>query len=172
MASEGLSSMTVTQSTEELFVTTALKSWDQWVGRTSQFFDSLSDEAMLTEVAPGKNRAIYLLGHLLVVNDTMIPLLRLGEASYAHLRPAFLDNPDRAIAELPPLTELRQNWKDLNERLNTLFAQLTPAEWLEPHSAVSEEDFAREPHRNRLGVFLSRVSHTAYHFGQLRLLPR
>ena len=161
--------MTTALATEEIFVTTTLKSWEQWVGRASQTFDSLSDEAMLTEIAPGKNRPIYLLGHLLVVNDAMIPTLRLGEASYAHLRPAFLDSPDRAVADIPPLAELRQNWTDLNARLTALFAQLTPAEWLERHSSVSEEDFAKEPHRNRLAVFLSRVSHSAYHLGQLRL---
>lgn len=161
--------MSTALATEELLVTTALKSWEQWVGRAGEVFDSLSDEAMLTEIAPGRNRPIYLLGHLLVVNDAMIPTLRLGEASYAHLRPAFLDSPDRAATYIPPLAELRQNWKDLNARLTTLFAQLTPAEWLERHAFVSEEDFATQPHRNRLGVFLSRVSHTAYHLGQLRL---
>jgi hypothetical protein len=127
---------------------------------------------MLTEIAPGKNRPVYLLGHLLFVNDAMVPQLRLGEAHHANLRDTFLDKPDRAVDNLPPIAELRQNWKDLNVRLTTLFAQLTPAEWLERHALVSEEDFAKEPHRNRLGIFLSRVSHAAYHLGQLRLQPR
>ena len=164
--------MTTAIATEELFVTTTLKSWDQWIGRTSQFFDSLTDEQMLTEIAPGKNRPVYLLGHLLVVNDAMISQLRLGESSHTNLHEAFVAQPDSAAAELPPIAELRQNWKDLNARLTTLFAQLTPAEWLERHALVSEEDFAREPHRNRLGIFLSRVSHVAYHLGQLRLQPK
>jgi DinB superfamily len=163
---------TAAPTTEEVLITTTLKSWEQWVGRTSQFFDSLSDEQMLTEIAPGKNRPIYLLGHLLVVNDAMVPQLRLGEPRHADLREVFLDQPDRADASLPPLADLRQNWKDLNVRLTTLFAQLTPTEWLERHSTISEEDFAKEPHRNRLAIFLSRVSHTAYHFGQLRLQPK
>ncbi len=159
-------------SADQVFVSTVLKSWDQWVGRASQFFESLSDEAMLTEIAPDKNRPIYLLGHLLVVNDYMIPQLRLGEANFAHLRPAFLESPDRAVAEIPPVAELRQDWKDLNARLAVLFSTLTPAEWLERHSAISEEDFALEPHRNRLAIFLSRVSHSAYHLGQLRMQPK
>ncbi|WP_263354336.1 DinB family protein [Acidicapsa acidisoli] len=163
---------TAALTTEELLITTTLKSWEQWVGRTSQFFDSLSDEQMLTEIAPGKNRPVYLLGHLLVVNDAIIPQLRLGEPNHADLRETFLDQPDRSDAKLPPLAELRQNWKDLNVRLTTLFAQLTPVEWLERHALVSEEDFAKEPHRNRLAIFLSRVSHTAYHLGQLRLQPK
>src|SRR5271165_3047137 len=100
-------------TTEELFVLTALKSWDQWVGRASQVFDSLSDEEMLAEIAPGKNRPVYLLGHLLVVNDYLIPQLRLGEPHYSRLRETFLEKPDRAVTDLPPISELRQNWKDL-----------------------------------------------------------
>ena len=158
--------MTVTQSSEEVFVTTALKSWDQWVGRTSKLFDSLSDEAMLTPIAPGKNRPIYLLGHLIAVNDSMVPQLRLGEPNFEALKEPFLVKPDSAESEFPPLPELRENWKDLNLRLNSLFAELTPAQWLERHALVSEEDFAKEPNRNRLAILHSRTSHTAYNLGQ------
>ena len=164
--------MTTLPSTEQLFVTTALKAWDVWVGRVSKAFASLSDEQMLTEIAPGKNRPVYILGHLIAVNDSMIPQLRLGEAHYAHLTEPFLKQPDRAPGNTPPLAELRQNWADLNLRLESLFAEPTPEQWLERHALVSEEDFAREPHRNRLAILLSRTSHTSYHLGQLMLLPK
>ena len=163
--------MPVSQSTEEIFVTTTLKAWDAWVGRTSQIFDSFRDEEMLKEIAPGKNRVIYVFGHLIAVNDALIPTLGLGEAGYPHLKELFIDKPDRAVA-LPPVSELRQNWKDLNARLDRLFTQLTPAQWLERHAMVSEEDFAKEPHRNRIAVLQSRTSHVAYHLGQLKLLSR
>ena len=161
--------MATLESTEALFVATALKSWEQWIGRAGKFFDSLADEQMLTEIAPGKNRPVYLLGHLIAVNDSMIPQLRLGEAHYEALREPFVLQPDSATAAMPPVAELRQNWKDLNLRLAELFAKLTPAEWLERHSTVSEEDFAQEPHRNRLAILLSRTNHASYHLGQLML---
>jgi hypothetical protein len=35
--------------------------------------------------------------------------------------------------------------------------RFTPEEWLEKHTAVSDEDFAKDPDRNRLAVVLSRV---------------
>jgi hypothetical protein len=35
---------------------------------------------------------------------------------------------------------------------------------------VSPEDFAKEPHRNRLNVLISRTNHMANHIGQLLLL--
>ena len=164
--------MTTSTSEETTFVTTAIKSWEVWIGRTGKVFDSLSDEEMFTEIAPGKNRPIYLLGHLIAVHDAMIPQLRLGELEYPHLKEPFLTQPDRAAAELPPTAELRQNWKDLNSRLNALFAELTPDQWLERHATVTEEDFANEPHRNRLAILLSRTSHASYHLGQLMLLKK
>jgi hypothetical protein len=164
--------MTVSHSIEESFLTVALKSWEVWITRADKLFGSLSDEEMLKEIAPTKNRPIYLLGHLIAVNDSMIPQLRLGEADYSHLRTAFLESPDRAVADLPPVSELRKNWSDLNARLNSLFEELTPAQWLERHATVSEEDFAKEPHRNRLAILLSRTNHTSYHLGQLMLLAK
>jgi len=156
---------------EQLFAVTTLKGWDLWLGRTTKFFDSLTDEQMFTEIAPGKNRAIYLFGHLAIVSDAMIPQMGLGEASYAHLREAFLAQPDRA-AEIPSVAELRAIWKEVHSRVDTVFAALTPAEWLAGHATVSAEDFAAQPHRNRLSILLSRTSHLGYHLGQLQLMPR
>jgi hypothetical protein len=37
---------------------------------------------------------------------------------------------------------------------------------------VTEEDFANEPHRNRLAILLSRTSHASYHLGQLMFLKK
>jgi hypothetical protein len=161
-----------TLSSEEIFVNTAVKAWDVWIGRAGKLFDSLSDEQMLQEVAPGKNRPIYLLGHLIAVHDVMIPQLRLGEAEYPQLKEPFLTQPDRAVADLPPVSELRGYWKDLNSRLAALFAELTPAQWLERHATVTEEEFANEPHRNRLAILLNRTSHASYHLGQLMFLKK
>jgi DinB superfamily len=164
--------MTVSHTIEESFLTVALSSWEIWIGRANKLFESLTDEEMLKEIAPGKNRPIYLLGHLIAVNDSMIPQLRLGEAKYEHLRKPFIESPDRAVTDLPPVSELRKDWSEVNSRLQSLFGELTPAQWLERHATVSEEDFAKEPHRNRLAILLSRNNHTSYHLGQLMLLTR
>ena len=40
------------------------------------------------------------------------------------------------------------------------------------HTAVSDEDFAANPLRNRLSVLLSRTRHLAYHIGQIALAPK
>jgi hypothetical protein len=157
---------------EQLFALTTVKAWDLWLGRTTKFFDSLTDEQMFTEIAPGKNRAVYLYGHLLVVSDAMIPQMGLGEGSLTGWHETFLSKPDRAVADLPSLTEIRQAWKDVHSRIETIFAGLTPEQWLAGHATVSAEDFASQPHRNRLSILLSRTSHLGYHLGQLMLMPR
>ena len=43
--------------------------------------DSLSDEQLQKEIAPGKNRGIYILGHLIAVHDDMLAILNWAEAA-------------------------------------------------------------------------------------------
>ncbi len=160
------------QTPEAMYLSTSSKAWELWVGRTGKFLDSRSDDYLLQEIAPGKNRAVYILGHLIAVNDGMIPQLRLGEALYPELKEIFITKPDGAVTDLPTVADLRTKWSQVHSKLESLFAELTPAQWLERHSTVSEEDFLLEPHRNRLSILASRTSHVAYHLGQLLLMPK
>lgn len=156
-------------NSESRFVTAAIKGWDVWLTRLDKTLDSLTDEQLENPVAPGRNRAFYIFGHLIAVNDSMIPQLRLGEAAFPEFFETFVKQPDRAASAYPSAAELRKAWKDLNRRLSELLPQLSASAWLERHATVSEEDFAKEPDRNRLAVLLSRTSHLSYHLGQLQL---
>jgi hypothetical protein len=149
-----------------------LHAWDLNVKRTTKAFNGFSDEELFTEVAPGKNRVIYLLGHLVAVHDMMLPLLGLGERNYPQLDEAFINSPDREVADLPTVQELRIYWNDINMILEGYFKNLTPDEWLARHTAVSEEDFAKEPHRNRLSIVINRTNHLSYHLGQIILAKK
>lgn len=153
-----------------LLVNTALNSWKLLIGRSSKTFAALSDDDLQREVAPGKNRIYYLLGHLTAVHDRMLPLLGLGERLHPELDSRFLDNPDRTLpVGEPEPADLRKAWSEVNEKLAEAFASLAPEGWLERHTSVSEADFAQDPLRNRLAVLLSRTTHLAYHEGQIRL---
>ncbi len=155
---------------EDLFVKMVLHAWDLNNKRVTKTFDGLSDEQLFAEIAPGKNRVVYLLGHLVAVHDMMLPLLGLGERHYTQLDEAFVDNPDREIADLPTVAQLRAHWVNINDILAKQFASLTAADWLTRHSMVSEEDFAKEPHRNKLSIIISRTNHASYHLGQIVLV--
>ncbi|HEY6902548.1 MAG TPA: DinB family protein [Puia sp.] len=157
----------ITTTQQDLFVSTALLTWEQSLKRASNFFDACTDADLEKEIVPGKNRVIYLLGHLTAVHDRMLPLLGLGERHYPQLDELFLTNPDNTAAAYPPAQELRQYWKAINEQLSNGLRNWTPEEWLQRHTAVSEEDFAREPHRNRFNLVINRAGHVQYHLGQL-----
>lgn len=159
-------------TTPELFAKSALLNWEQAIGRATAFFDKLSNEDMFQNIAPGKNRVIYLLGHLAAVHDRMLPLLGIGDRHYPHLDEIFISNPDNLDISLPEADELRKAWKDINEYIANNLRSWTPEEWLERHTAVSPEDFAKEPHRNRFTLVLSRARHVDYHLGQLILVRK
>jgi hypothetical protein len=132
--------------------------------------NTLSDEQLQNEIAPGKNRGIYLLGHLIAVHDDMLILLDLGEKLYPELYEPFLKLPDKTTTAIPTVSELRSLWVKQCEVLKQKFDALQTEQWFEKHTAVSTEDFTKEPHRNKLNIIITRTSHLQYHLGQLHLL--
>jgi hypothetical protein len=156
----------------QLFVKMALIAWEGQVKRAGTLFNTLTDEQLLLEVTPGGNRGIYLLGHLVAVNDAMLSLLGLGERLHPELDNAFITNPDKSGIIMPSIAELRQYWSEVHARLADRFQSLTPEQWFQRHTAMTDEDLQKEPHRNKLSVLLSRTSHIAYHLGQEVLVKR
>lgn len=157
-------------ATPELFVRMALDAWSREISATDALLAKLSDEQLMREIVPGRNRGIYLLGHLAAEHDQMLPLLRFQAAAHPELHKPFIDEADKAVAELPALERLRAQWAAVNGTLMGHIKQLPAGEWFTRHANISEEDFPKEPHRNRLNVLISRTSHLAYHRGQLVLL--
>jgi hypothetical protein len=156
--------------TKEIFIKMTLDSWNARVHQADKLLASLSDEQLLKEIAPGKNRGVYLLGHLTAVHDSMMTLLNLGEPLYPALFKPFVESPDKTVNDIPSVAELRTYWTNVNANLSKHFIALSPDDWFKKHNSVSEEDFAKEPHRNRLNIVLTRTNHFSYHLGQLALL--
>ena len=153
----------------ELLVNAALANWKLTVKRANGIFDEFSDEQYLQPVAPGRNRPIYLLGHLTAVHDLMMPLLGMGEREHPELDAIFLSSPDGAVTILPSITELKGYWNSTNARLLNAFEATTAEQWLQRHNSMTDEDYAADPTRNRFSVLLNRTNHTAFHLGQLIL---
>ena len=59
---------------DQLFSSGALNLWDTTIDRADKLFSSLTPDQLAKEIAPGKNRLIYLWGHLTAVHDRMLPL--------------------------------------------------------------------------------------------------
>ncbi|WP_214073183.1 DinB family protein [Mucilaginibacter sp. dw_454] len=157
---------------DQIFVKMAVDSWNGQLAATSKLLDKLTDEQLQEEVSPGKNRGVYLLGHLVAVHDKMLSLLLLRDELYPELYPVFVQSPDKEHADLPSIAQLREQWTAVNEKLNGHINKLKAEEWFGRHANISAEDLAKEPHRNRLNVLLSRTNHLSNHRGQLALLVK
>ena len=153
----------------QILIEMVIKSWNQQISRAEKYFDAKSDEALEQQIAPNKNRLIYLLGHLVASNDSMITLFGIGERLYPQYEEIFSRNPDKAFPT-PPVAELRKAWKDVHEALSRSFNSMTVDQWLSKHTAMTDEDLAKEPTRNKLSVMISRTNHVAYHLGQIILV--
>jgi hypothetical protein len=155
---------------DQLIISMALNAWQGGINRTQQLLHSLPEARLLQEIAPGKNRGIYVVGHLVAYHDALSTILDLGPRLHPELDAAFMQQPDKSDLPLPTVAELQQYWSEVHERLARDFQQLPVSAWFARHTAVSEEDFLVNPSRNKLNVLLSRTSHLAYHTGQLVLL--
>lgn len=154
---------------DELFIATVVGSWKQIVNRLNERLAPLDEEQLEKRVAPNKNRFLYLLGHLTAVHDRMLPLLGIGERLHPELDEAYISSPDRTIADPLSPADLKKAWSEVNAAITSAVEKFSADDWLEKHTAVSDDDFSKDPTRNRLAVFLNRTNHASFHTGQMAL---
>ena len=157
-------------SDSEQLIYQALVFWKMQNQRVTEYFSKHEDAFYLQPIVPGKNRPVYLLGHLIAVNDGLLPLFGLGEQFFPEYRTLFLSEADNTDVNYPSVADLKQNWEKVNGVLEGHFDKMTVQDWLSPHNSVSAEDFEKDKLRNKFNVLLNRTNHQAYHVGQLRLL--
>jgi hypothetical protein len=102
----------------------------------------------------------------------MIPLLGLGEKLFPELEAPFVGEANKPGVVMPPIATLKENWAQLNTKLTEYFTELPAEEWFNRHNSISPEDFAKEPHRNKLNILINRTNHQSYHLGQLVYLDK
>jgi hypothetical protein len=152
-------------SMEDSLIDAALRGWKSNVERADKLFGTLSPEQLEQQVAPGKNRW----GHLAAVNDGLLPLLGIGERLHPELDAMFISKPDRSVELTMTAQSLKSAWDNINEKLWEGFSKFSAADWAGRHTAVSEDEFKREPNRNKFTVLLGRTAHMSYHVGQATL---
>jgi len=155
---------------DEVFLKMVLSAWETQNTRLEQLLESLTDEQLSRETSPGKNTGVYLVGHLAAISDAMLPLLAFGEKQFPQLENVFIDNPDKSGLPKPPVSELRECLEIVTKKLSEKINATLVNEWFSRHMLVSPDEFAKEPHRNKLNVIINRTNHMANHYGQLLLL--
>src|ERR1700722_7970239 len=99
----------------------------------------------------------------------MLPLLGIGECLYPELYPVYGANPDRGLPDPFSATDLKKAWGEVNAAATSGIEKFSIDDWLKKHTAISDEDFAKDPTRNHLAVVLNRTNHASYHAGQITL---
>jgi len=155
----------------EIIIKMVLDAWHSKIKEANDFFDNLTDEQLKNEVSPERNTGIYLLGHLTVTHDLMLPILGFGQQIYPQLTAAYNDNPD-SKRYIETASELRKYWKNINSILAENFSKMPADAWFERHNSVSAEAFQKELHRNKLNIIISRTNHLSYHNGQIVFLTK
>src|SRR5258708_12958919 len=135
-------------TTEKSLIDSALRGWKSNVEQAAKLFGSLSPEQLEQEVAPGKNRLIYLWGHLAAVNDRLLPLLGIGERLHPEFDGMFISNPDKSVQLTVSGQSLKPAWQEINQKLWEGFSKFSASDWAQRHTAVSQKNLERHPHRN------------------------
>jgi hypothetical protein len=156
---------------EETLAAVAIATWKNNLEKANKLFGGLDESVLEKQVAPGRNRLVYLWGHLASTHDRMLQLLGIAERVHPEFDAIFLTSPDGA-STLPPVDVMRKWWAEVNRRLDASLRELKSNDWRARHTAVSEEDFANEPLRNRFSILITRTNHLAYHIGQATLATK
>jgi hypothetical protein len=136
-----------------------------------ELVNGLSDEDLQKETAPNRNTGYYLLGHLIVVHDRMLPLLGLGERIFPELSKPFLELPENdSTKNQSSIAELKDKLVAVNKELNDKIEHIGLQEWFTKHTSVSVEDFKKDLSRNKLSILINRTNHLSYHLGQMAYL--
>ncbi|NOT77139.1 MAG: DinB family protein [Cyclobacteriaceae bacterium] len=152
---------------QQLILKMIVGAWETQSSRVTKLMNSLSDEKLLIETAPGRNSGFYLVGHLAAVSDALFPLLGWGEKLYPQLDNIFLKNPENSGLEKPSVSQIREYWKDIDAKVAEHIKTMPYDEWFTRHNSVSSEDFAKEPFRNKMNILINRTNHMSYHLGQM-----
>src|SRR5882672_2684461 len=114
-----------------IYVALGLKVWKAQIERADKLFGSLSSEDVQREIAPGKNRLLYLWGHLTAIHDAMLPLLALRERLHPEFDAAFVSNPDKSQANIPSHEQVREAWNAVNRDLGKGMEGMSWSDWLQ-----------------------------------------
>jgi DinB superfamily len=146
-----------------------LVQWDTYNRRMQKMLDALSAENYFKAIVPGGNSPSWLMGHLADTDDALLELFGIRKRMFPELAKIYHHEKGTNQSGHLSKDELNTQWKAILAELDKTFKSMSESDWHSRHMAVTEEDFKKEPQRNKLNVMLSRVSHKASHLGQVAM---
>jgi uncharacterized damage-inducible protein DinB len=146
-----------------------LLQWETYNRLTQKTIETISEENYNTPIVNGGNSPSWILGHLADTDDALLELFGIGKRLFPDLKKIYHHEKGSNQSGQLTKTELTKQWTAIRAELDKAFKSWSENEWMSRHTAVSEEDFKNQPHRNKLNVMLSRVAHKASHLGQIAM---
>jgi uncharacterized damage-inducible protein DinB len=150
----------------------ALLQWDANTKRTLKTLESFNEENFHRQIVANGNSPSWLFGHLADTDDMLLELFGIRARLYPELKTIYHHERGSNLSNHLTRQELISKWKAIIAELDNAFKGINENDWLGRHMAVTEDEFQKEPQRNKLNVLLSRVTHKAYHLGQIALLAK
>jgi hypothetical protein len=154
----------------ETLIEQTIAAWQLQNRKVNSLWNKLSPEELLIPLAPGRNRTIYLLGHVIAFNDMMLPKLGFGERLHPELDDMFVSCSDGCANQYPTANSLKTYWYQVNEKLTLNMHKLPASQWLTEVATVEPAVFEKNPLYNKLSILIGQTIHLSYHIGQLNLL--
>ena len=146
-----------------------IRQWDAYNRLMLKTLENISEEDFHKPIVAGGNSPSWLLGHLADTDDALLELFGIRNRLYPNLAKIYHHERDTNQSGHLSKQELITQWQAIIAELDRVIKAYSESDWLARHMVVSEEDFKKEPHRNKLNVMLSRVTHKASHLGQIAL---
>src|SRR5690349_21611599 len=121
---------------QQLFIKMAISAWKTQNAQVNKLLESISDEQLLNETAPGRNTGVYLLGHFTAVNDNLFTILGFGEKLYPELYDVFVKESDKSGHKFPAASTLKEYWNNVNTKLTECVDKASADDWFSRHTSV------------------------------------
>lgn len=137
-------------------------------GWIDQHLNSLSDEDLKNEIAPGRNTGIWTLGHLIASMDDIGLYLSDKDKDYKDYWEMFGPGSKLQPSDTyPPVTEMRDKWKKVNEKAKKIIGNVSDEDLENDHNNKTDTtDF----YKTKKKVIDCWILHQMYHAGQLGIL--
>jgi hypothetical protein len=133
------------------------------------YLEALSDKELKTVPAEGMNHGVWMLAHLLMDEDNLSDYLGLEPIYYPEYQEKFAPGqPIPPVSDCPAPGQLREQWREVEQKNEQVFEQLTDEELKEPH--VHFQAAPDQPIETKQLCIMNRILHTAHHAGQLALI--
>lgn len=151
-------------------VTVYFDFWKSMVSWVNLYLKRLNEDDLKTEIIPGGNHGVWILGHLIASEDDLSEYLGKGPLLFPAYQDLFKQKSDlQAVEKYPEIHVLKTHWDAVCEKNENIYLELTDKELLEPHEKIEgkiEDDYFK----TKAGCLKNWTLHQMHHAGQLAVL--